>query len=77
MPVARSYCSLKSGSSSIEQIEFDPIIPRIGADLAGIGNFGAGDESFHLVADVADLIVFGIAADIDRLVVDALLAAHS
>ena len=63
---------LEIGEQLIEQIEFDTVIPWISPDLAGIGDFCARNELLHAIANVANLVVLRIAADIDRLVVNPL-----
>ena len=45
------------GQEPGEQVEVDPVVPRIGADLAGVDDLGGGDQPLDLVADVADLVV--------------------
>ena len=54
------------GQEPGELVEVDPVVPRVGADLAGVDDLGGGDQPLDLVADVADLVVLAIAADVDR-----------
>ncbi len=55
----------------IQQIEFNPVVPRIGADFARIGDLGLRNKFFNLIADVANLVVFLVAANVDGLVVNS------
>ena len=57
----------------IQQIEFDPIISGIGPDLAGIGDFGTGDEFFYSVADIPHLIILIITADVHGSILYSIL----
>src|SRR5579883_3401789 len=68
-PGRDAVLEMEIGKQRLEQIELDPIVARVGADLARIGDLGGGDQPLHLIADVAHLIVFSIGPDIDRLVV--------
>ncbi len=61
------------GQEPAEPVEVDAVVPRIGANLAGVDDLGGGDQPLDLVADVADLVVLPVAADVDGLVVDDLL----
>ena len=54
-------------------VEVDPVVPRVSADLASVDDLGGGDQPLDLVADVAQLVVLFVAADIDGLAVDGLL----
>ena len=59
----------KIWNDRIQQIEFDSVVSRVGADLARIRYFGAWDECFYPIGNVSDLIVLIIAADVYGLVV--------
>ena len=60
------------GQVAGELVEVDPVVPRVGADLAGVDDPGGRDQPLDLVADVAHLVVLAVAADVDGLVVDGL-----
>ena len=61
---------LEVGQEPVEQVELDAVIAGIGTDLAGVGDLGRGDQPLDLVAHVANLVVLGVRADVDGLVVD-------
>ena len=73
MPVSNRYWSLKSGRSFGEQIKLNAVVPRVCTDLTRINYLRRWDQSLHLVAHIADLVILGIATNVDRLVVNALL----
>src|SRR3981081_2652481 len=53
-----------------ELAEGDAVIARILANLSGVDDRRARHEVPHDIGDVAHLIIFCIAADVDRLIVD-------
>src|SRR5271165_6052778 len=53
-----------------EQIKIDTVVAGVGANLAGVGDPGRGDQPLDLVGHIANLVVLGIRPYVDRLVMD-------
>src|SRR6516225_4346226 len=60
----------KIGQQAAKLGEIDAIVARVLADLAGIDNVGARHQALDDRGNVADSVILGVAADIDRLIVD-------
>ena len=56
-PGGQVVLELEVGQKLVEQVELDPVVARVGADLAGVDDLGRGDQSLDLVAHVANLVV--------------------
>src|SRR5271166_263452 len=50
--------------------EIDAVVARVLADLAGVDDAGSRHQALDDRSDVADLIILGVAADIDPLIVN-------
>ncbi len=55
-----------------EQVEFYAVVPRIGPHFSGIRDRGARDQTADHVADIPHLIILGVRADVDCLVMNAI-----